>query len=457
MKIKTKLAFQFTYILIGVLLFYSALLYYFYYTSQQAKFRENLFKRAKNTAVLLINVPEINSALLKKIHKSTLTWENEEIAITNSSYHLIFSENVHYLTDYARRTFSQHDSTSYFRIGAKDGVCYKHQLKQKTYNVFVMAYDNTRIRNLSELREILFWSILFSIWLSVLLSYLFSKKAMQPISQIVRDIKEINSARLGNRLKEGKRKDEIDQLAITFNQMLKDLEVVFESQKEFVSNASHELRTPLTVMIAETDYFLSRDHTDEEYFQRLSSLVSDLKSMNEMISCLLELAQLNRDTLIQLSEVRIDEIIFMAIQDVKSKYPERKIIPKIQYSENENDLLILGNSGLLSIGLKNLIENACKFSTDDVIVEVMAKDEHIEVIISDKGIGIPSGELDTIYEPFQRATNARFKGGYGIGLSLVAKIAELHNVKIKLESKENEGSRFELLFNNIKMPATPLR
>lgn len=452
MKIKTKLAFQFTYILMGVLLFYSALVYYFYYTSQQAKFRDNLYKRAKNTAVLLINVPEINSSLLKKIHKSTLTWENEEIAITNSSYHVIFSENVRYLTDYARRTFSQHDSTSYFRIGEKDGVCYKHQVKKKIFNVFVMAYDNTRIHNLSELREILFWSILFSIWLSVLLSYLLSKKAMQPISQIVTDIKEINSAKLGNRLKEGKRNDEIGQLAKSFNQMIKDLEIVFESQKEFVSNASHELRTPLTVMIAETDYFLSRGHTEAEYSQRLINLVNDLKSMNELISCLLELAQLNRDTLMNLSEVRIDEIIFTAIQDVKSKYPERKIIPKIQYSENENDLLILGNSGLLSIGLKNLIENACKFSTDDVFVEIVTKEDYIQLIITDKGIGIPFEEMENIYAPFQRASNARFKGGYGIGLALVAKIAELHNIKIHLESKENEGSSFELLFIKLIKP-----
>ena len=122
-----------------------------------------------------------------------------------------------------------------------------------------MAFDKTRTENLSELRKILLWSILFSVWLSVLLSYFFSKKAIQPISQIIKSVKDINSLRLSNRLNEGNRKDEIDQLAITFNEMLTNLEIAFKNQEDFVSNASHELRTPLTVMISETDYLLSRE------------------------------------------------------------------------------------------------------------------------------------------------------------------------------------------------------
>ncbi len=99
------------------------------------------------------------------------------------------------------------------------------------------------------------------------------------------------------------------------------------------------------------------------------------------------------------------------------KYPERKIIPKIQYPENENDLLINGNAGLLTIAFRNLIENACKFSNTDVNVEFRILEKNIKIIISDKGIGIPAGELDSIYMPFKRASNVKFKGGFGVGLS----------------------------------------
>ncbi len=81
MNIKTRLSFQFTLIVAGILIFFSLLVYYFSYSSQLAKFRENLLDSAKNTAILLINVAEVDSSLLKKIHQSTISWEKEEIGI----------------------------------------------------------------------------------------------------------------------------------------------------------------------------------------------------------------------------------------------------------------------------------------------------------------------------------------------------------------------------------------
>ena len=449
MNIKTRLSLQFTLIVAGILMFFSLLVYYFSYTSQLTKFRENLLDGAKNTAILLINVVEVDSSLLKKIHQSTISWEEEEIALTDSAFNLVYGNNIQYLSEKVMRTNSNNGNINYFTIGEKDGVCYKHNFNNRTYNVFVMAFDNTRPENLLELRQILLWSILFSVWLSVLLSYFFSKKAIQPISRIIKSVKNINSFRLNNRLNEGNRKDEIDQLAITFNEMLTNLEIAFKNQKDFVSNASHELRTPLTVMISESDYILSRKRKAEEYVQHISGLVNDLKTLNSLINSLLELAQINRDNSIQLSSVRIDEIIYNSIHQVKTKYQGRKIIPKIEYPENENDLLVNGNSGLLEIAFKNLLDNACKFSNEDVGVEFQMTDKNIKIIISDKGVGIPSNEINSIYHPFQRASNVKFIGGFGIGLSLVNKIIELHDAELNVISGENEGTRFEILFKKL--------
>ena len=298
MNIKTRLSFQFTLIVVGILLFFSILVYYFSYSSQLSKFRENLLDGAKNTAILLINVAEVDSSLLKKIHQSTILWEKEEIALTDSAYNIVYSNNIYYLYDKVLRQNSKGNNVNYFSVGEKDGVCYKHTFKNKTYKVFVMAFDNTRMANLSELRGILLWSILFSIWLSVFLSYLFSRKAIQPISQIIQSVKNINSFRLNNRLNEGNRKDEIARLAITFNEMLSNLEIAFKNQEDFVSNASHELRTPLTVMIGESDYLLSHEQKSEEYVNHISGLVDDLKKLNTLLNSLLELAQINRDNYI---------------------------------------------------------------------------------------------------------------------------------------------------------------
>jgi signal transduction histidine kinase len=167
------------------------------------------------------------------------------------------------------------------------------------------------------------------------------------------------------------------------------------------------------------------------------------------LNSLLELAQINRDNCIQTSDNRIDEIIYTAIYQIKTKYPDRKIIPKIQYPENENDLLITGNSGLLTIAFKNLLDNACKFSNEDVTIEILLLDNSIKINISDKGIGVPSNELESIFRPFNRGSNVKFKGGYGIGLSLVAKILELHQAALKVFSTENKGTRFEIVFERL--------
>jgi signal transduction histidine kinase len=449
MDIKTRLSFHFTLLVAAILLFFSVLIYYFSYTNQRARFRDNLLIRAKNTATLLIDVVEVDSTLLKKIHRSTVSFVNEEIAITDASLNVIWSNNIQYLTDNVMMANEQ-DSSAFFSIREKDGVHYKHKYKTGTYNVFIMAFDSNRAGNLAELREIFFWSIIFSLLLSVFLSYLFSQIAIKPVSQIIKNIKAINSTKLSNRINIGDRKDEIGQLANTFDEMLSNIEIAFKNQEEFISNASHELRTPLAVLIAEADYLLSRNRTEEEYKNHITGSINDLKKLNSLLYSLLELAHLNRDNAIQLSGVRIDEIIYHAIHQVKAKHQGRKILIKIQYSENENDLLINGNPGLLEIAFKNLLDNACKFSSDEIIVEILIMKNFIHIIVSDKGIGIPQNEIDDIFKPFNRAANVRLKAGFGIGLYMVYTIIKLHSAEIKVYSNENEGTRFELLFNKIE-------
>lgn len=446
MNIKTRLSIQFTLSVLGILIVFCMLVYYFSYSSQLSIFRQNLLVRAQNTAILLINVQEVDSTLLKKIYQTTKSLEEEEIVLSDSNDKMLYSDKIHDLKNIGNSYSSHSTNPEYFSIGKKDAVLYNHWVNNQLYHVYVLAYDKYRAENLSGLKVVLLWSILFSICLSVWTSYFFSKVAMQPISNIIAKVKEINSSKLSSRLDEGKQQDEIEQLAITFNRMLSDLELVFRSQDEFVSNASHELRTPLAIMIAESDYIISRKRDPEEYEVHIARLTEDLRKLNLLINSLLELAHLNGDKSILLSHMRIDELVFNAIQSIKVKYPGRKILPKIEYSDNEGDFIINGNPGLLEIAFKNLIENACKFSSSEVEVKISKLNDGVVVGITDFGVGIPENEIGNIFKPFKRATNAKFIGGYGIGLSIVAKIVELHAAEIKVVSTLNKGTRFELYF-----------
>jgi two-component system, OmpR family, sensor histidine kinase ArlS len=118
----------------------------------------------------------------------------------------------------------------------------------------------------------------------------------------------------------------------------------------------------------------------------------------------------------------------------------------IEYPENEELLLINGNLDLLEIAFRNLIDNALKFSNDEIEVMVAITDKYINIRIIDHGIGIPSDEYAEIPKPFERGTNARFIGGFGVGLSIVKQIIELHSAEINITSKENVGTSIELVF-----------
>jgi signal transduction histidine kinase len=451
MNIKLKLSLQFTLLVSIILIFFAALVYYFYYESQLSKFRENITDTARNTAILLIDVVEVDSTLLKKIQRSTSSWEDEEVVITDTAFKLIYGNNAEYLTETVIRK-NHSGNVNYFTILEKDGVFYNHKFKNRTYYVYAMAYDKSRADNLRELLKVLFWSILISVVLSIYLSYIFSRKAIWPISELIRRIKTINSSKLSDRLDEGNKKDEIAQLAITFNEMLTDLEIAFKNQEDFVSNASHELYTPLTLMLVESEYLLSRERTPAEYKKHISSLMEDIRQLNSMLNSLLELAHLNKDISVEISKIRIDEIVFSSIQNIKEKFEGRKIIPKIRYPEDDSDLLINGNPGLLMIAFNNLIENACKFSDADVIIEFQIATDSIAVVINDEGIGIPANQINDVINPFKRGNNARYKGGYGIGLALVSKILQIHNVPLRIASNENKGTAITLEFKRVQFP-----
>ncbi len=454
MNIKTRLSLQFTSIVFGILVFFSMLVYYFSFSSQRSKFRDSLLEKAQNTAILSINIQEIDSTLLKKIHQTTRSFEAEEIAITNQSNKLLYSNKTNLLTPVEIISHTYNSRVAFFSIDNKDGVSYVHVASDQNYHVFVLAHDRYREENLNELKSILLWSILISVILSVTAAYFFSKSAIKPISNIITKVKEINSSKLSNRLDEGKRQDEIEQLSITFNNMLSDLEKAFKSQDEFVSHASHELRTPLAIMIAESDYILSKTRGPEDYKNHLSGLIEDLRKMNSLINSLLELAHLNGNKNIQMTAVRIDELIFNTIQSIKSKYPGRKILPKIEYPDNENDLNVYGNQGLLDIAFKNLFENACKFSSNDVEVGISMVNESLQVSIVDQGVGIPEDQISSIFSAFNRSDNVKYIGGFGIGLSIVAKVMKLHSVEIKVTSELNRGTRFQLVFPKYSLTET---
>src|SRR5690606_34631243 len=136
-------------------------------------------------------------------------------------------------------------------------------------------------------------------------------------------VSKITAGNLAQRIDEGNSRDEIALLAMNFNRMLQRIEMAFEVQRSFVSNASHELRTPLAAMRSQLQVTLEKIRSPEEYQKVLQSLLEDTNSFAELTTGLLHLAQSgveNQDLLF--TNVRIDEALFTAQEELARRKPE---------------------------------------------------------------------------------------------------------------------------------------
>ena len=151
MNIKIRLSFQFTLIVAGILVFFSVLVYYLSYSSQLTKFRQNLYDNAKSSVTILIDVAEVDSSLMKKIQQSTISRVNEELAVTDSAFNLVYGNNIDLLSDRETLADVGRNYVNFFSVKGKDGVCFSHLFKNRSFYVYAMAYDRSRMDNFKDL------------------------------------------------------------------------------------------------------------------------------------------------------------------------------------------------------------------------------------------------------------------------------------------------------------------
>ncbi|MBK9108296.1 MAG: ATP-binding protein [Saprospiraceae bacterium] len=138
-------------------------------------------------------------------------------------------------------------------------------------------------------------------------------------------------------------------------------------------------------------------------------------------------------------------------EELLKNHPEYKIVVEIEnLPEDENELLIVGNESLLKTAFKNLMDNGCKYSMDK-LVELRMKYQEKNVFavdIENRGTGITSDEAIHIFKPFYRSPQHASINGFGIGLSLVHQILDLHKVKISIDQSFENKTRFRLIFDS---------
>jgi signal transduction histidine kinase len=333
----------------------------------------------------------------------------------------------------------------YSMIGKKDVVFYNYTDEKLNIVVVAAGYDIYGWQNLRQLLFILSISFIGGFLIAIISGYIFSRRLLKPLSKIADDVNEISVHSLARRMKTGSTHDEWYYLSDTLNRLLNRLQESFEMQQRFISNASHELSTPLTSISSQLEIALQRERKADEYKKVMLSIYQDIQQMGKLTHSLLELAKTSGSKSgIEIKPVRVDEIILRLPSEVAKINNTYSVLPEFEkLPENEEDLLVLGNEELLVTAIKNIVLNACKYSSNQqAIILLKADQKNITISVQNIGRGISPNEIENIFQPFYRIEENRTTGGFGLGLSLAEKIIKLHRGEITVDSKPNAKTTF---------------
>ncbi|HET7856222.1 MAG TPA: ATP-binding protein, partial [Gaiellaceae bacterium] len=228
----------------------------------------------------------------------------------------------------------------------------------------------------------------------------------------------------GRRLPAGKARDEISRLAVTLNEMLQRLERAIERERGFVADASHELRTPLALLKAELELALRMPRSEAELREAIRSAGAETDRLVRLAEDLLVLAQADDGRLpLRREHVRAADVI-SAVRDaftLRAEAAGRSI-----EAVGTNGTVLHADRLRLEQAVGNLVDNALRHGAGTVRLEVAHRGDQVELHVCDEGPGLPPDFLPHAFERFARGDEARTSGGTGLGLALVAAIAEAH-------------------------------
>ena len=285
------------------------------------------------------------------------------------------------------------------------------------------------------------------------IGYRFTRRTLLPVKRITRTVQEIRadadlSRRIGLDPGRGKNGDEIYSLAGTFDEMLGELEAVFQREKQFTSDVSHELRTPVSVILAQCGACLEDDTLSERQKDQIRLIRSKAENMSEMISHLLFLSRADQGRQpLHREWVNVSELTEMAAEEQQMLADESGSGIQIHCSIREGIEAYVDETFYIRM-LINLISNAVAYSGagSTVTVTLDSDGEMFTGAVEDNGTGISEEDLPRIWERFYRADSSRSGENHsGLGLSMVKWIAEAHGGSVSARSIPGERTVFSFV------------
>ncbi|MGL5692552.1 MAG: ATP-binding protein [Peptostreptococcaceae bacterium] len=290
---------------------------------------------------------------------------------------------------------------------------------------------------------------IFILLITLSISLRFSESLIQPLRELKEFANELAHGNYNIKFKNKKfRKDEIGDLAQTFEHMAGEIDKTRRLKEEFISSISHELRTPLTSIKGWSETLGYENITRDELDLGLGIIQDETERLIKLVEELLDFSRLSSDRIrLQVDIVNVEALVKGVVNQLKVKAIENNI--NLIYNFKVEDLAsIQGDKNRLRQVLINLIQNAIKFTPNDGKIEVLVSqdDEYTTITVNDTGSGIKEENLEKVLDKFFQEDF--HKSGSGLGLAISNEIVKLHGGKVVINSKLGEGTSITFTLKN---------
>jgi heavy metal sensor kinase len=286
----------------------------------------------------------------------------------------------------------------------------------------------------------------FLIFLAAGVGWFMARRAVSGVQAVTEAARKISGSTLEERVPVKARGDEIDQLAITFNEMLDRIQILLKEMKEISDNIAHDLKSPITRMRGAAEITLTTGASLGEFESMAASTIEECDRLLDMINTMLLISRteagMERTTL---NSINISEVVANACELFTPGAEDKGITLKCSISDG---IHLHADTRMIQRMVSNLFDNAIKYTPSGGRVNVDISENvagQVIISVSDTGIGIPPTNLPRIFERFYRGDQSRSRAGIGLGLSLVRAIARSYNGDITVASVPGQGSTFVVL------------
>jgi signal transduction histidine kinase len=317
-------------------------------------------------------------------------------------------------------------------------------------SVFVFSSVSGLDLSLQKVRQLLALSGVGAFFLALGFTYIVSKKLSSPLIQMEQATRRIAKGELETRV-EIPSNDEVGSLAKAVNDLAIDLQRYRDTRSEFLANVSHELRTPMTYLEGYAKVLKNEMvDSEEEKKKYLDIIYQESIRLSHLIHDLFELSKMEEGKISLHQEwLDIPELIRNIVLKVEPKANQKGLV--LEADMPDRIPLLFADGLRMEQVVMNLVDNAIRYTEQgEIRVKVLHQsgDHTLKVVIKDTGVGIPEGELSHVFERFYRVEKSRSRefGGTGLGLAIVKQLVELQDGTIRVESKVDQGTCFELTF-----------